>query len=58
MDKKRINNAKIMMVASRIFNEVLNAASDGEITVKEILNIIEDVMNEFGYDLDKIAIKL
>ncbi len=58
MDKKRINTAKIMMVTSRIFTEILNAASDGKITVKEILNIIEDVMDEFGYDLDKIAINL
>ncbi len=58
MDKKKINTAKIMMIASRVFNEVLNAASDGKITVKEMLNIAERVINEFGYDLDKIAINL
>ncbi|MCD6320375.1 MAG: hypothetical protein J7M03_06810 [Candidatus Desulfofervidaceae bacterium] len=56
--EQKINTAKIMMVTSRVFNEILNAASDGKITVKEILNIIEDVMDEFGYDLNKIAINL
>jgi len=56
--EQKINTAKIMMIASRVFNEVLAAASDGKITVKEILNIIENILNEFGYDLDKIAINL
>jgi len=56
--EQKINTAKIIMITSRIFNEVLNAASDGKITVREFLNIAESVLNEFGYDLDKIAIKL
>ena len=56
--EQKINTAKIMMIASRVFNEVLTAASDGKITVKEMLNIAERVINEFGYDLDKIAINL
>ena len=56
--EQKINTAKIIMITSRIFNEVLNTASDGKITVREFLNIAESVLNEFGYDLDKIAIKL
>ena len=58
MEKRKINTAKIMMVAGRVINEVLNAAEDGKITVREILDIVINVLNEFGYDIDKIAISL
>lgn len=58
IEKKKINTAKIMMIAGRVINEALNATEDGKITVREILDIVINVLDEFGYDIDKIAIKL
>jgi len=50
IDEKHENTIKFL---AEISGDIIEAASDGKITITEIINIVDNLCEKFGIDFDK-----